>query len=465
MRRMLWCFFYGLVLGMTPAAAQGDLRLPAILGDHAVLQQSSDVKLWGWCPSVWTVKIVCSWAQSDTVVTTPGKNNAWTAVVRTPVKGGPYTIRVIGDKETKEIRDILVGEVWLCSGQSNMEYAVKWGVSDAGDALKDPGNEQIRWFQPAHASADNPMDDVAGEWKLCDAAALKDFSAVAYFFGRSLEGRLHAPVGLIGSYWGGTSVQPWTPREVYEKDTVLARLAGRIRPSWAPVATSVIYNAMVYPLRKYRLAGVIWYQGESNNEEPEDYGRLFTGMIRGWREAFRQQLPFYFVQIAPWSGYQGINGALLREQQAAALVLPQTGMAVTGDLVSDVKELHPSAKRQVGDRLAGLALKEQYGIAGIQPYFPKLADFAIHGAEVVVTTTSLGRLRSRGREITGFQIAGADRVFYPAVARMEKNGAFSVSSPKVGRPMAVRYCFTNEGLPGLYDINGLPLLPFRTDKW
>ena len=283
------------------------------------------------------------------------------------------------------------------------------------------------------------MDDVAGEWKLCDAAALKDFSAVAYFFGRSLEGRLHAPVGLIGSYWGGTSVQPWTPREVYEKDTVLARLAGRIRPSWAPVATSVIYNAMVYPLRKYRLAGVIWYQGESNNEEPEDYGRLFTGMIRGWREAFRQQLPFYFVQIAPWSGYQGINGALLREQQAAALVLPQTGMAVTGDLVSDVKELHPSAKRQVGDRLAGLALKEQYGIAG--------------------------RLRSRGREITGFQIAGADRVFYPAVARMEKNGAFSVSSPKVGRPMAVRYCFTNEGLPGLYDINGLPLLPFRTDKW
>ncbi|MBS1604666.1 MAG: sialate O-acetylesterase [Bacteroidetes bacterium] len=465
MKVLLSCFLYWLLLAAAPAAAQNDLRLPAILGDHAVFQQASDVRIWGWCPSVWTVKIVCSWAKEDTVVASPGRNNAWTAVIKTPGKGGPYTIRIIGDRETRVIRDVLIGEVWLCSGQSNMEYAVKWGVSDAGDALKEPADSQIRWFQPAHASSDYPMDDVPGEWKVCNADVLKDFSAVSFFFGRYIRTQLHTPVGLIGSYWGGTAIQPWTPQEVYQKDTTLARLACRIRPSWAPVAGSVIYNAMIYPLRKYRLAGVIWYQGESNNEEPEDYGRLFTAMIKGWREASQQELPFYYVQIAPWSGYQGLNGALLREQQATALALPNTGMAVTADLVSDVKELHPSAKRQVGERLAGLALRERYGLTGIQPYCPKPVDFAIHGHEMIIRIASIGKLKNRQKEISGFQIAGADKVFYPAHVRMEKNGSLAVSCPNVDRPVAVRYCFTNEGRPGLYDLNGLPLPPFRTDKW
>ncbi|MBN9381522.1 MAG: sialate O-acetylesterase [Chitinophagaceae bacterium] len=465
MRKALLCSIYLLVYGMTPAVAQGDLRLPAILGDHAVLQRSSDVKLWGWCPSVWTMKVVCSWAPADTVTATPGRNNAWTVVVRTPAKRGPYTIRFIGDKETREIHDILVGEVWLCSGQSNMEYNVKWGVSDAGDALESPDNQDIRWFQPVHASADYPLGDVPGEWKLCTAAEVKDFSAVAYFFGRRLQAQLQTPVGLIGSYWGGTSVQPWTPKEVYEKDTALASLARRIQPSWAPVAGSVIYNAMIYPLTRYCLAGVIWYQGESNNGEPEDYGRLFAGMIRGWRAAFQQDLPFYYVQIAPWSGYPGINGALLREQQAGALSLPKTGMAAIGDLIEDVKELHPSAKRQVGERLANLPLKERYGMSGLQPYFPKFSGLRLRGMEAIVTLSSLGRLNNREKDIRGFEVAGADRMFYPAVVRMEKDGSFIVRSPRVQQPAAVRYCFTNDGRPGLYDINGLPVLPFRTDKW
>ncbi len=216
---LLWLLLYAAPQGL----AQQDFRLPSIIGDHAVLQQSANVTLWGWCPAVWSMKIVCSWNPADTVIAIPGRNNAWSAVVRTPKAGGPYTIRFIGDKESKEVRDVLVGEVWLCSGQSNMEYNVKWGVSDAGDALKQPANPQIRFFQPAHAFADYPQDDCPGEWKIIDSASIRDFSAVAYFFGRSINGRLQVPVGLIGSYWGGTSVQPWTPREVYEKDSALAR--------------------------------------------------------------------------------------------------------------------------------------------------------------------------------------------------------------------------------------------------
>jgi sialate O-acetylesterase len=223
---------------------------------------------------------------------------------------------------------------------------------------------------------------------------------------------------------------------------------------------------MIRPFVRYRIAGVIWYQGESNNGEPADYGRLFSAMIGGWRSAFQQPLPFYYVQIAPWNGYAGINGALLREQQESVLKLQQhTGMAAIGDLVSDVRELHPSAKRQVGERLANLALKEQYGIDGIQPYFPKCSGFEVHGKEVVVTVSAAGRLTHPGKGITGFQVAGADRVFYPATARIQKNGSLLVRSDKVQNPVAVRYCFYNEGRPDLFDTNGLPLLPFRSDEW
>ncbi|MDR3713522.1 MAG: sialate O-acetylesterase [Puia sp.] len=466
MKRTSILFFLIGLYAAPRSFAQPDFRLPAIIGDHAVLQQSADVRLWGWCPAVWTMKIVCGWNPNDTVYTIPGRNNAWTATVKTPAAGGPYTIRFIGDKETKEIRDVLIGEVWLCSGQSNMEYSVKWGVSDAGDALKQPANRQIRFFQPAHAYADYPQDDCKGEWKLCDTASIRDFSAVAYFFGRSINGHLQVPVGLIGSYWGGTAVQPWTPRKVYEEDTALAGLAGHIQPGWAPVAGSVIYNAMIHPLTRYRLAGVIWYQGESNNGEPADYGRLFSGMIGGWRVAFQQNLPFYYVQIAPWDGYSGINGALLREQQEAVLGMqPHTAMAAIGDLVTDVRELHPAAKRRVGERLANLALKEHYGIDEIQPYFPKFSNWKMRRGNAVITISSIGRLVHSGKEITGFQLAGVDSVFYPAIAREESDGTIILKSHKVGIPIAVRYCFTNEGSPGLYDTNGLPLLPFRTDKW
>ncbi|MDP4206941.1 MAG: sialate O-acetylesterase, partial [Bacteroidota bacterium] len=204
---------------------------------------------------------------------------------------------------------------------------------------------------------------------------------------------------------------------------------------------------------------------QGSKEESADYGKLFAGLITGWREVFHNDFPFYFVQIAPWTGYAGLDGALLREQQDLTLSVPKTAMVVVGDLVDDVKDVHPKKKYEVADRLANIALKEQYGIENLQPYSPRFANLMIKGNKAIVTINSVGKLNSKAKTIQGFQIAGADKTFYPAKAIIEKDGRIQLISEKVQKPVAVRYCFSNEAMPDLFDTNKLPLAPFRTDKW
>ena len=274
-----------------------------------------------------------------------------------------------------------------------------------------------------------------------------------------------APVGLIASYWGGTCVQSWMPEDVFTRDAELKRAADNLKPvSWAPVEPSIIYNSMIYPVLNYRIAGTIWYQGEGNTEQPQEYGKLFTGLINGWREMFKQELPFYYVQIAPWSGYGGLSGALLREQQETALTLPKTGMVVVGDLVDDLTNIHPKIKQEVANRLANMVLKGQYGFNALQPYFPHFVQLTIQKDKAIVTVTSMGKLTCKDKSIKSFEVAGNDKTFYPAKAVIEKNGTITLTSNQVKMPVAVRYCFTNDGVPNLFDVNGLPLIPFRTDK-
>jgi len=450
------------------ATAQWGMRLPAIISNHAVLQQTADVKLWGWAQSGNTVKISCSWNPTDTVKVEPGKDWTWDTTVKTPKAGGPYSITFISGTQKIVVNDILIGEVWLCSGQSNMEYAFNWeqGVLDAGDAVANSANNQIRFFQLSHKYNSFPQTDSDGEWKVSSPETTPSMSIAGYFFGKKLNETMKVPVGLIASYWGGTCVQAWTPTEVYQSDAELKKLAVRTKPvNWAPVEPSDIYNAMLYPLVKYKIAGAIWYQGEANTGEPEDYGKLFTGMIQGWRDAFHSDLPFYFVQIAPWNGYGGISAALLREQQEATLKLPKTGMVIVGDLVDDITNIHPKIKKEVGNRLVNLVLKEQYGITGLQPYFPKFSGFEIKKDKAIIHFTTLGKLSCKEKKIKSFQLAGSDKVFYPATALVDKSGAVTLTSSQVKTPVAVRYCFTNDGMPNLFDVNGLPLIPFRTDKW
>ena len=465
MKKLIIPIFLFLALNAT---AQWAFRLPAIISNHAVFQQSTDVKLWGWAQSGSTVKISCSWDPTDTVKAEPRKDWTWDAIVKTPKAGGPYTITFISNTQKVVISDILIGEVWLCSGQSNMEYAFNWeqGVLDAGDAVAKSANNQLRYFQLSHTYSIFPKENSDGEWKVSSPETTPSMSVAGYFFGKTINEKLKVPVGLIASYWGGTCVQSWTPKEVFEQNGEMKRLGIDTKPvNWAPVEPSVIYNSMLYPLVNYKIAGAIWYQGEANTGEPQNYGKLFEGLITGWRKAFKNDFPFYFVQIAPWNGYWGISAALLREQQEATLKLPKTGMVVVGDLVDDITNIHPKIKKEVGNRLVNLALKEQYGIKDLQPYFPHFAAFSVKKGKVNITVASIGKLCCKGKVINSFQLAGDDKVFYPATAVIEKNGSVTLASKKVNNPVAVRYCFTNDGMPNLFDVNGLPLVPFRTDTW
>jgi len=449
------------------ASAQWAFRLPAIISNHAVLQQSTDVKLWDWAQSGSTVKISCSWNPTDTVKAEPRKDWTWDAIVKTPKAGGQYTITFISSTQKVVIDDILIGEVWLCSGQSNMEYAFNWESKpiDVGDAVAKSANNQLRYFQLSHTYSIFPKENSDGEWKVSSPETTPTMSVAGYFFGKTINEKLKVPVGLIASYWGGTCVQAWTPKEVYEQNIELKKLADDTKPvNWAPVEPSVIYNSMLYPLVNYSIAGAIWYQGEANTGEPQNYGKLFTGMINGWRNAFKNNFPFYFVQIAPWSGYWKNSSAYLREQQELALQLPKTGMITVGDLVDNIKDIHPRIKKEVGIRLVNLALKEQYGVMEINPYSPVYKSFSIKKDKVNVQFTTTGKLICKAKTPANFQLAGADNVFYPAVAKIEKDGTITLSSKDVIVPVSIRYCFTNDTMPDLFDVNGLPLVPFRTDK-
>jgi sialate O-acetylesterase len=465
MKRIIIAFLLFFSLAVS---AQWAFRLPAIISNHAVFQQSANVKLWGWGQSGSTVKISCSWNPTDTIKAEPRKDWTWETSVKTPKAGGPYTITFVSSTQKVVVSDVMIGEVWLCSGQSNMEYAFNWaaGVSDAGDAVAKSANNELRYFQLAHTYSNFPVENSDGEWKISSPETTPSMSVAGYFFGKTLNERLKVPVGLIASYWGGTSVQAWTPQEVYQKDTELKKAADRLSPvNWSPVEPSVIYNSMLFPLKNYRIAGAIWYQGEANTEHPEDYGKLFEGLITGWRQAFNNDFPFYYVQIAPWSGYWGISSALLREQQEKTLKLPKTGLISVADLVDNISDIHPRIKKEVGMRLINLALTEQYGVTGLQPYFPKYAGHTIKNDKVAISLKSLGKLACKAKTPGNFEISGADKKFYPAVAKIEKDGSITLSSKEVKVPVAVRYCFTNEGIPDLFDANGLPLLPFRTDDW
>lgn len=472
MKKLL--FFLLIITAIRVNAQTDDFQLPSIISDHAVFQQSSEVKLWGWCPSVWTVKIVGSWSPSDTVYATPGRDCNWVAMIKTPKAGSSYSIRFFGyqNKLIREVKDVVFGEVWLCSGQSNMEFKTQWGLADITSALTPQRNKEIRFFHIPNAYNNYPQKNCEGEWQVCDEKTAGDFSCIGYYFGRKLNEELNVPIGMIGSYWGGTAIQPWMPQESFQKDPTLNTVAERILPKWTPVAQSVMFNAMINPVANFKIAGVLWYQGEANavdrkgsTEKSDDYGKLFRAMIRGWREAFHTNLPFYFVQIAPWNGYENLYGALLREQQDQTLSVSQTGMVVAGDLVQDVKNLHPGGKQEIANRLANIALREQYGKKDLQPYSPRFTNLKINGDKAIITVAALGKLDCSEREIKSFQIAGKDRIFHPARASIVKDGSIILTSEKVKNPVAVRYCFTNDGIPNLFDVNKLPLIPFRTDNW
>jgi sialate O-acetylesterase len=458
-------FLTGLLFTVSPFFLPAEIRLPSVLGSHMVLQQKTDVKIWGWSDPGEIIHIKTTW---DTVsYQAVGSGNAnWSVSLKTPAAGGPYTITLSG-KNTIVLEDVLIGEVWVCSGQSNMEMHAGYGLKQSVDEMPNANNPNIRLFQVRRTTALYPQDDLRGGWVVCNPQDMQRFSAVGYFFGKELQQQLKVPVGLINASWGGTPAEVWTPSDVVRADTILKEAASKQKQSsgW-PVLPGYTYNAMIAPLIQFPIAGAIWYQGESNVGTWSGYQELLTSLIGSWRTAWQRNFPFYFVQIAPFAKYGNQNvGALLREAQTRVLSYPNTGMVVTSDLVNNVNDIHPQLKKEVALRLANYALATTYGKTGISYKSPLYKSMKIEKDKIRIYFDNAEQgLISKDGAATEFYIAGGDQQFLPAQARIDGNTVV-VWNATLKNPVAVRFGFSNAAMPNLFGKDGLPVNLFRTDDW
>ena len=441
------------------------VRLPAIIGSHMVLQQKSEVNFWGWANPGEKIILKAGW--DTTSYSTVGSRGAkWIIKIKTPSAGGSYTIMINGQNEIK-LEDVLIGEVWICSGQSNMEWSGDQGVKQSIEEAPNSFNTNIRLFYIPKTTSDYLQENCDGTWKVCNAESMIHFSSIGYFYGKQLQKELNIPIGLINDNWGGTSAEVWTPAELVIEDPALSRAAAELDPSYPywPILPGETFNAMVNPITKYNIAGVIWYQGESNARTYDTYGPLFKKMIGAWRKAWGKDFPFYYVQIAPYTYGQNNIGALLREVQTSCLDYPNTGMVVISDLVDDTTNIHPQNKKDVAARLTNLALSETYHKTGLAYKSSMFKSMKIEKNKIrIVFNNADNGLISRGGDPKEFYIAGDDKNFLPAIVKIEGNTVL-VYNKKIKSPVAVRFGFSNTSIPNLFSREGLPVNLFHTDEW
>ncbi|MBA4168485.1 MAG: hypothetical protein H0X41_13245 [Chitinophagaceae bacterium] len=362
----------------------------------------------------------------------------------------------------------MTGEVWLCGGQSNMEMT-NGAIQQGRDEAPGAANPAIRFFYVPKSAAAFPQEDIQGKWVVCTPEEMLKFSAVGYFFGKKLQKQLKRPIGLINSNWGGTGVEVWTPEALINKDSVLVRAAESmsLTNDCCPIKTASLFNAMIHPIVQYNISGVIWYQGETNRFNYDTYPRLLKTMVDEWRRLWQNEFPFYYVQIAPFSNNGTKNYvSLMREAQTRTMkVIPKSGMVVISDLVDDVNNVHPSNKRDVGIRLADYALAETYGIKKAEFRSPEYKNMEIRNNSIHIEFDhAASGLVSKNGAPTEFFIAGNDKYFVPAKAVIEGNYVV-VSNKNIKKPVAVRFGFSNEAMPNLFNREGLPVDLFRTDDW
>ncbi|HEY0945058.1 MAG TPA: sialate O-acetylesterase [Opitutaceae bacterium] len=506
LRNLASCFLF------TLSALRADVALAPLFQDHAVLQQGKPVPVWGRADA--GEKVTVTFA-GQTAHATADADGRWILYLDTlPANATPAELVATG-RNTVIVRDVLVGEVWLCSGQSNME----WPVSRAQNAKEEIATASfplIRHFKVKRTVADAPQENVEGAWAVCSPETAAHFTAVGYFFARDLHRKLGVPVGLVNSSWGGTPVESWMSpaalhsepafavvRErwqktldeypakkagfdekvaAWEQKEAAARVAGEAalaefrqqnpRPwglrgapgdSWTPMG---LYNAMINPLVPYALRGALWYQGESNAGHASEYHALFAAMITWWRAHFGQgDFPFYWVQLANYKAGNGdgTDWAFLREAQTQTLSLPNTGQALAID-IGNPDDIHPTNKQEVGRRLALIAKTRIYEVPG-DFSGPQFVSATPEGAAMRVRFNYADNgLTAGAKPLQSFVIAGADRKFYPATARIERDTVV-VSAPEVKEPVAVRYAWSNSPEANLFNGAGLPACPFRSDSW
>ena len=460
-------FFLFMVFTINHAFAE--IKLPSVFCNNMVLQQQTEAAIWGKASKNASVKVSTSWNNKSYSVQASADGN-WKLKVVTPKAGGPYEI-TISDGKTFRLKNVLIGEVWVCSGQSNMEMPMKGfknqPILGSSDAVALSSNPNIRLFTVKKATSLEPLTDFTGEWKLCEPENVYEFSATAYYFGLMLNKALNVPVGLINTSWGGTRIEPWIS-ELGCKNFDWVKLPEK-KPveNLSPQTPTVLFNAMINPIVGYGIRGGIWYQGESNRNEPQYYQKLMPGLIQNWRSVWGiGEFPFYFVQIAPFDyGPGGLNSAYLREAQLkASTAIKNIGMACIMDL-GEKDCIHPANKELGSKRLALLALAQTYGMKGIANLSPVLKEMKV--AEGVVKLTfenAPNGLTSYGKELMCFEVAGANKRFFPAKAFITGAG-ITVFSPSVAEPIAVRYAFKDFIVGDLFSTDGLPVSSFRTDEW
>lgn len=470
--------------------AQAKIHLPEILSDNMVLQQQTSVNLWGTTDTKNTITITPSWSNGKTFEAKADKQGKWLVSIPTPMASfTPQTI-TISDGESITLSNILIGEVWFCSGQSNMEMPLNgfWNCPINGSneeiALAGDWADKIHVVTIPKTGATEPKEEVPGKWYVPSPQTAPNISCSAWYFAQMLTRVLRMPVGIIVCAWGGSSVEGWTPREILNTYSDV-KLADELKRGWNGqwweyFTPLIMYNGMLHPLRNYTIKGFIWYQGEANVGKDKDHATRLNTMVNVWRKEFSEtqanplndQLPFYLAEIAPWAGYggaEGTSGALLREAQhtAANEVIKNAGCICTNDLVTpyEADQIHPAEKRQVGYRFAYLALNRTYGIKSIACDAPEYDHHTIDGNKLEVFFKHAEDGLSPWNDATGFEIAGADGKFYPAKAKLvESNKSFILTSDAVPAPKQVRYCFKNFQIGNVINHRNLPLVPFRSDK-
>ncbi len=482
----------------------GNVRLPRLISDNMVLQREKPITIWGWAEAGEKVNVQFN---KQTKSTKTDKSGKWIVTLEAEAAGGPFVMTVKG-KNTITINDILVGEVWVCSGQSNMEWPVR-SVTDAENEINNAKYPEIRHFTVQRSVSVSPEEEVkGGDWKKATYENVGNFTAVGYFFAREVYNTLKIPIGIVHTSWGGTNSETWTSKQAFEqseefkemitampsidpdeyskkkieeankklKDSNISLPAGTEITGTAALGPNsyptLLFNGMINPILNYSIRGVLWYQGESNAGRAYQYRKAFPLMIQDWRNHFKQgDFPFYFVQLASFNASNGNSRlgsawAELREAQTMTLSLPNTGMAVTTD-IGEANDIHPRNKQDVGKRLAAIALNQLYQQKQVDGG-PVFQSMNAEGDKIRITFTGTGSglmVKDKYGYLKGFEIAGDDQKFSYAKAMIEGNEVV-VFCEAVARPVAVRFAWAdNPDDANLFNKEGFPAVPFRTDRW
>ena len=470
--------FLNLIFLFFVTGISAQIQMGPLFSDDMILQRESQVPIWGLSSPNEKVTVLSSW-NNKTTSTKADNNGNWNVKIETPQAGGPYQLNISTSNSVLNYSNVLIGEVWIASGQSNMQMALFGGgkepVLGSIDMIAQSKNSSIRLFTVKLSSSETPIKQLKGKWLVSSPANSSGFSAVAYSFANYLNKVLDIPIGIINTSWGGSPAEAWTDKKTLDFNFEKSEIRNNHKDKAVHHNPSGLFNAMIHPLIPFKIRGAIWYQGEANVGRANNYTKLMNNLIDGWRLNWNQgSFPFYFVQIAP-NGAGGKKNksdqAYLREAQMMTMMQTEnTGMAVTMDIGSEFT-VHPPEKILVGKRLAYWALVKDYGIKGISFSGPIYKSLTIKGDKIIVNFDyAQNGITSYNEPLLGFEISGPDRVFYPANAKVIRDygsnrSKLEVSSSKVKNPVAVRYGWKNYLKGNLYNTQGLPASSFRSDNW